>query len=553
MKELKRYFAYMGKNIYAYWTILTVTILVENALQVLYSYINKQTLNAVEYADMQLFKQAAVLCVIVVVLKCLFPYLRYFMIKLVRKMVFELKIKLFEKLMRLDMNFYEKNHSAEGLKTLNWDANSLKDSWFSHVYWVLGKVSLGVSALIAMFVYSPLLTGISVAICGITAATSIWLNRAMKRNAKNIQLGTVALAKKLSDILAGFSVLKIYPGAGIVTDSFLEENKDVTRKELQRVRKASVLEMLSFLFGIMGSFGTIIAGTYLVSRGVLDYGTVMAVVTLQISLSNTMQRLGSSIATFTNSLVKAGRVFDFLELTCEEEDKGKALQDFSRASIKNRASLKSRASIKISGLTFSYENQKKVFDNWSIDIKPNEKIMVKGESGCGKSTLLKLILRFYDFREGFVEICGRDIMEYPIKQVRDMITYIPQDCYLFEGTVAENIALGSSTEATRAEIEYAAELAFAEEFILKLPDKYDTQLTAGGQNLSGGQRQRIAIARAFLKNAPILMMDEPSSALDAESERMVHEALRELMKDKLVIMVTHRDSGQEDFDRVVVL
>ncbi len=547
MKELKRYFAYMGKNIYAYLTILTVTILVENALQVLYSYINKQTLNAVEYADMQLFKQAAVLCVIVVVLKCLFPYLRYFMIKLVRKMVFELKITLFGKLMRLDMNFYEKNHSAEGLKTLNWDANSLKDSWFSHVHWVLGKVSLGVSALIAMLVYSPLLTGISVVICGITAATSIWLNRAMKRNAKNVQLGTVALAKKLSDILAGFSVLKIYPGVCIVTDSFLEENKDVTRKELQRVRKASVLEMLSFLFGIMGSFGTIIVGTYLVSRGVLDYGTVMAVVTLQISLSNTMQRLGSSIAIFTNSLVKAGRVFDFLELTCEEEDGGKALQDFSREPIK------SRASIKISGLTFSYENQKKVFDNWSIDIKPNEKIMLKGESGCGKSTLLKLILRFYDFYEGSVEICGRDIMEYPIKQVRDMITYIPQDCYLFEGTVAENIALGSSTEAARTEIEHAAGLAFAEEFILELPDKYDTWLTAGGQNLSGGQRQRIAIARAFLKNAPILIMDEPSSALDAESERMVHKALRELMKDKLVIMVTHRDSGEDSFDRVVVL
>lgn len=541
MKELKRYFAYMGKNIYAYWMILIVTIIVESALQVLYSYINKQTLNAVEYKDMQLFKQAAALCVIVVVLKCLFPYLRYFMIKLVRKMVFELKITLFAKLMRLDMNFYEKNHSAEGLKTLNWDANSLKDSWFSHVYWVLGKVSLGVSALVAMFIYSPLLTGISVVICGITAATSIWLNRAMKRSAKNVQLGTVALAKKLSDILSGFSVLKIYPGAGIVTDSFLEENKDVTRKELQRVRKAAALEMLSFLFGIMGSFGTIIFGTYLVSRGALDYGTVMAVVTLQISLSNTMQRLGSSIATFTNSLVKAGRVFNFLELTCEEEDGGKALQDFSRASVK------------ISGLTFSYGNQKKVFDNWSIDIKPKEKIMLKGESGCGKSTLLKLILRFYDFREGFVEICGRDIMEYPIKQVRDMITYIPQDCYLFEGTVAENIALGSSAEATRAEIEHAARLAFAEEFILELPDKYDTQLTAGGQNLSGGQRQRIAIARAFLKNAPILMMDEPSSALDAESEKMVHKALRELMKDKLVIMVTHRDSGEENFDRIVVL
>lgn len=541
MKELKRYFAYMGKNIYAYWAISIATIIIENALQVLYSYINKQTLNAVEYANAQLFRQAVVLCLIIVVLKCLFPYLRYLMIKLVRKMVFELKMTLFEKLMKLDMNFFEKNHSAEGLKTLNWDANSLKDSWFSHVYWVLGKVTLGISALAAMLMYSPLLTGISVVICMMTATASVWLNHAMKRSAGNVQQGTVKLAKSLSDILEGFSVLKIYPGFGIVTNRFLEENNSVTLKEMQRVRKASVLEMLSFLFGIMGSFGTIICGTYLVFHGEMDYGTVMAVVTLQISLSNTMQRLGSSIAIFMNSLVKAGRVFDFLELTCEEKDACKGIQDFSKASIK------------ISKLTFSYENQKKVFDNWSIDTKPDEKIMLKGESGCGKSTLLKLMLRFYDFEEGSIEICGRNILEYPIKQVRDMITYIPQDCYLFEGTVAENIAFGSSAEVTRDAVEHAARLAFAEEFILELPDKYDTWLTSGGQNLSGGQRQRIAIARAFLKDSPILMMDEPSSALDAESERMVHKALKELMKDKLVIMVTHRNSGEGDFDRVVVL
>lgn len=187
MKELKKYFAYMGKNRYLYWAILIATLVVENALQILYSYINKRTLNAVEYSDLHLFWQMVVLCGVVVALKCLFPYLRYFMIKLVRKMVFELKIKLFQKLMRLDMSYFEKSHSAEGMKTLNWDANSLKDSWFSHVYWVLGKVTLGVAALITMFIYSRLLTVISVVICVITAWVSVWLNNAIKKNAKIVQ------------------------------------------------------------------------------------------------------------------------------------------------------------------------------------------------------------------------------------------------------------------------------------------------------------------------------------------------------------------------------
>ena len=543
MKELKRYFTYMGKYAFLYWVILCTTLIIENALQIIYSYINKQTLNAIEYGNMQMFKQAVIMCIIVVALKCLFPYIRYLMITLVRKMVFELKIKLFNKLMKLNMTFYENNHSAETIKTLNWDANSLKDSWFSHVYWVLGKVTLGLSALIAMLMYSKLLTFISVIISIITAIVSIWLNNAMKENAKKVQTGTVKLTKNLSDILAGFSVLKMYPGAGVITGRFLEENEDVTNKEIQRVKKMAVLEMLSFLLGLCGSFGTIIAGMYLVSKGLMDYGTVMAVVTLQISLSSTMQRLGDSIATFSNSLIKAGRVFDFLELTCEEKDliTDKVLDNYSVASIS------------IKNLTFAYEGGEKVFDNFSIDIKTKEKILIKGESGCGKSTLLKLLLRFYNFDSGTIKINDKDIKEYPLTQIRNMITYIPQDCYLFEGSILENIAYGSDKAVTKAEIENAARIAYADEFIGRLPDKYNTQITHGGHNLSGGQRQRLAIARAFLKSSPILIMDEPSSALDAESEAMVNKALKELMKDKLVIMVTHRENCKDDYDRVVMI
>lgn len=547
MRDLKRYFSYMGKNIYIYWFILIITIIVENTLQVLYSYNNKQILNAVEYSDIQLFKRAAVLCVIMLVCQCGFPYLRFWMIRLVRKMVFELKITLFEKLMKLDMNYYEKSHSAEGIKTLNWDANSLKDSWFSHVYWVLGKISLGISALITMFLFSPLLTSVSIIFCAITVTASIWLNAVIRNNAKNVQAGTVKIVRSLSDILTGFTVLKIYPGAGIVTDRFFKENEEVTDKEMSRIKNASVLETLSFLLGILGSFGTIIAGVYLVSKGKMDYGTVMAVVTLQMSLVNTMQRLGSSLATFTTSLVKANRVFDFLELKCEEETGG---QNTDEAVITN---MSGKTSINISNLTFWYEGQKKVFDNWSINIKPDERIVLKGESGCGKSTLLKLLLRFYDYQSGAISINEKDILQYSVMQLRNMITYIPQNCYLFEGTVAENIAYGGSVQAMREDIEAAARLAFADEFIKELPDKYDTYITGGGMMLSGGQRQRIAIARAFLKNSPILIMDEPSSALDAESEKMVYTALKELMKNRLVIMVSHRDTGENDFDRVIVM
>lgn len=543
MREIKRYFAYMGRHRRLYWTILIITLIMESALEISYSYINKQTLNAVEFGNMKQFRLALLLCLAVIILKCAFPYLRYFQIKLVRTMVFEIKNRMFHKLMKLDMNYFVKNHSGEALKTLNWDANSLKDSWFSHVYWVLGKIVLGISSLLAMYLYSPILTVISVIFCGITVVVSVKLNSEIKKSAKAVQNSTTALANYFSDILQGFSVLKLFAGSSIVLSHFHEENETVYMQEKRRVEKAAGLEMISFLLGILGSFGTIAAGVFLCQRGKLDYGTVMAVVTLQMNISSAMQGMGSSMAVFQTSLVKAGRVFDFLELDCEEAGKKEAIPvDFAAEPVDIR------------GLTFSY-GQEYIFSKTNMRVRHNEKIIIKGHSGCGKSTLFQLLMGFYPVDAGQIRIYGKDIAAYDLGQLRNMITYISQNNYLFEGTVAENIALGSnhSVPKMREEIVRAAQFAYADEFIRELPDGYDTLVGAGGSKLSGGQRQRIAIARAFLKDAPILLMDEPSSALDIESEQKINEAVRKLMADRVVIMVTHRETGTDGFDRVINL
>lgn len=611
MHELKRYFSYMGKHQFTYWMILITTIVTENVLNILYSYVNKQTLNAIEYSDMRLFRSAVILCVIVLILRCLFPYLRYFSIHLVRQMFFEVKSTLFDKLLTLNMSWYESNHSGDGIKALNWDANSLKDSWFSHVYWILGKVTIGISSLITMFIYCPLLAGISVVVCLMTATVTIYLNNSMKKSSKKVQEATVNLAKWLNDILAGFSILKMYSGSNIVIDKYLNENQNVTSKELERTRKASFLEMLNFLLGLLGSFSTILFGVYLVSKNMIDYGTIMAVVTLQISLSATMQRLGGAVTTFNNSLVKASRVFDFMDIgdvedmMCSDIEDNCGVLNMTDSNARDNCSAQAGGcTIDIKNLTFSYNSHKNTLTNFNLNIGCNEKITLKGKSGCGKSTLLKLLLRFYDYQNGHIKINNIDLKDYPVSKLRNMIAYIPQDCFLFEGTIAENIAYGLGAETlhiynsinddnigdnifndinnrhnnfnkkinypisfnninstlntfnnndvvTLSDIISAAKLAYADEFISQLPDGYETHINSGGTNLSGGQRQRIAIARAFLKNAPILLMDEPSSALDEESEKMINKALHKLMQNKLVIMVSHRDSGDEEFDRVV--
>ena len=565
MKDLKRFLSYMGKNSFTYWFILIATLIIESFLQILYSYVTKRTINAIEFQNIELFRTAVIASVIIVILKCLFPYLRYFQIKLVRKMVYELKLKLYEKLLSMNMDFFKSTHSADVIKTLNWDANSLKDSWFSHIYWVLGKIVMVASAIITMCFYSPILMGISLIICAFTAFVSVKINKSIKKYAKMVQKKSTKLSILLSNIIAGFVTLKMNSGAKIVLNHFYEECEEAFQLEKSRVKVEASFEMTAFLLGVIGSFGTIIAGAVLVSEGTLDFGTVMAVVTLQMSVSNAMQRLGGSISALTTSMVRASHVFDFMELDMEEQINWFTGEKSGKKELKGENSDvfgEGQPVLEISDLQFSYNENDELKDKSKdctqlccrkMQISAGEKIMITGESGCGKSTLLKLMQGFYPVENEKIKIYGKDINEYELDELRNIITYVPQDCYLFEGTVAENIAFGWNGENAPSMdmILVAAKEAYADKFIEHLSDGYNTKVTAGGSNLSGGQRQRIAIARAFMKNAPIVLMDEPLSALDTYSENVLLKAMKALLKDKTVIMVSHRMTGMDKFERVV--
>lgn len=565
MKDLKRFLSYMGKYSFTYWFILIATLIIESFLQILYSYVTKRTINAIEFQNIELFRTAVIASVIIVILKCLFPYLRYFQIRLVRKMVYELKLKLYEKLLSMNMDFFKSTHSADAIKTLNWDANSLKDSWFSHIYWVLGKIVMVVSAIITMCFYSPILMGISLIICAFTAFVSVKINKSIKKYAKMVQKKSTKLSILLSNIISGFVTLKMSSGARIVLNHFYEESEEAFQLEKSRVMVEASFEMAAFLLGVIGSFGTIIAGTVLVSEGTLDFGTVMAVVTLQMSVSHAMQRLGGSISALTTSIVRASHVFDFMELDMEEQINRLTGENPGKEVFKGESSDvfgKGQPVLEISDLQFSYNDNDKLKDKskdcaelccGKMQIRAGEKIMLTGESGCGKSTLLKLIQGFYPVENEKITIGGKDINEYELDELRNIIAYVPQDSYLFEGTIAENIAFGWNGENVPSMdmIIAAAKEAYADKFIEHLPDGYNTKVTVGGTNLSGGQRQRIAIARAFMKNSPIVLMDEPSSALDTYSENVLLKAMKELLENKTVIMVSHRMTGMDKFERVV--
>jgi ABC-type multidrug transport system fused ATPase/permease subunit len=193
-----------------------------------------------------------------------------------------------------------------------------------------------------------------------------------------------------------------------------------------------------------------------------------------------------------------------------------------------------------------------VLKNISFSIEPGQMVGIVGPTGSGKSTVVSLIPRFYDPNKGTVKIDGRDVRDYKIHSLREQVGYVLQDTVLFRGTILENIAFGRP-KATRDEIVQAATLANADEFIARMPKGYDSMVGERGSTLSGGQRQRLGIARVMVRNSPILLLDEPTAALDSESEKLVIEALERLMKGRTVITIAHRLSTIRDADKIIVI
>ncbi|MDD3239400.1 MAG: ABC transporter ATP-binding protein [Lachnospira sp.] len=539
MNKYKRFFSYLGKWKVPYFLILAATLLVTGTLSFGNSYANKMMFNSVEYGNRQLFVKACILLCILLVVAVLMPYLRLFHMQVVRKVVFKIKVEMFEKLTVTDMQYFEQHHSGDTLKRLGWDGASLKDAYFSNVFRVSNLLFNGVVSVASMFYYDWKLAIVSIVFSIISVVISIGINTTIGKISDHLEEQIAKLYEKLSDVLSGLPIIKMYSGGKLAIDGYVHENDQAARQLKKRARTMSALSGILFVTGMLANFGTIAVGVYLVMKNEIDYGTVMAVVTLQMAVSGSLQYIGMAFAGLQAALATAKRVFDFLEHSeCEELGKEKVID------------IHPEEGIQVNHVTFAYADRPPVFQDFSFNVGQNEKLMILGESGCGKSSILKLLLRFYDYEAGEIRILGHDIREYSLYQLRKLITYVPQENYLFEGTIAENIAFGNP-HATKEEVIAAAKLAYADEFIKDFPNQYETMMTASGKNVSGGQRQRIALARAFIKNAPIVFLDEPSSALDVDSEQKINLAIKTLVQNRIVIMVTHRTTSFSEFDRVL--
>jgi len=453
----------------------------------------------------------------------------------------DLRRDLFDRILRLPTGFFAKTHSGDLVSRITNDVNGIRGA----IGWnLIGMVQHPLAALGA-FIFMLQIHAPLALLCVIVAPSTALLGKlfgaAMRRNSERLHELLARCNAFLHDAFAGHVIVRAFVLERRLHARYESLNEEQYGLEFKAARLNGGLSAAAHVVGMLAFFTAIGAGGYLVAADQLSVGSVMAFVQLLGRLTWPFTHFAHSWAQLQSSLAAADRLFKVL-------DEPVALETLPVP----KAPGPLKAGLSFHNVDFAYEEGVKVLEGFDLDVPAGKVTAIVGPSGAGKSTLFNLVLGLYRPQSGEIRLDGQLLWEMEPADLRSRISIVPQETYLFAGTVRENIAYGLPDSGEEA-IRRAAAAANAHDFIMRLPNGYDTEIGERGVRLSGGQRQRVAIARALLKDAPLLLLDEATSALDTESEYAVQEALSRLMKGRTTLVIAHRLSTVHHADRIVVL
>ncbi|MEM7280973.1 MAG: lipid A export permease/ATP-binding protein MsbA [Pseudomonadota bacterium] len=453
-----------------------------------------------------------------------------------------MRAQVFEHYLRLPTTFYDNESTGVLISKLTFNIEQVAEAATRSVT-VLIRDSLTILFLLAVMLYQQPFLSIFVLITAPIIGWLVkWVGKRFRRYSDRIQDSMGDLTKIAEEAVSGHRVIKVFGGEDYEREGFTELNESNRKLRIRFAgTHAGSMPVIQFIAGV--AIATIV---YFATQGspfsepmtAGEFGTFLAAMLL---LMAPLKRLTDINATIQKAVAASGSVFDLLDETIEPD---------SGLSIDGRC----RGDLTFSNVGFSYTTENApVLSGFNLTVSAGESVAIVGRSGSGKSTLVSLLPRFYEPTDGEIHLDGQNYLEFRLADLRAQIALVSQDVVLFNDTIARNIAYGNQQNAKVEDIVAAAEAAHVMEFVNDLPKGLDTLVGDRGVLLSGGQRQRIAIARALLKNAPILILDEATSALDSESERAIQSALEVLMQNRTTLVIAHRLSTIENADKIVVL
>jgi ATP-binding cassette subfamily B protein len=453
----------------------------------------------------------------------------------------DLRQDLFVQVNHLPQKYMEQTHSGDIVSRLTNDVTAAKDAFSDIMVQLLQVVASGIVFAVYLFTLSWELALITLAVGLIPIGFNRWMGRPLRRVSHEAQASLSSLNSRLRDLLAGMSVIRVFQQEERFLGEYGAANQTALAIAGRRARLQAAVNALNDFLGFQGLICVMIAGTYFIMTDRLSAGQAITAIQVMQHVLRPFLVLGDLWARIQQALAGADRIFEIMD---QEPEQLPAPQ--TEVEVGNGAALR------LTNVSFSYDT-KAVLTDVSLEVPQGKVTALAGPSGGGKSTLFKLLLGLYPCTEGTIAVLGRDINGYDLQALRQLIAFVPQDSYLYSGTIYDNIAWGRPEGASEAEVIAAAKAANAHDFIMQLPNGYQTKIGERGTQLSGGQRQRLSIARAILKDAPILLLDEATSSLDTEAEALVQEALNRLMQGRTTLVIAHRLSTIRNADCIHVI
>ena len=457
-----------------------------------------------------------------------------------RRVIMELRDAMFKRLLRLPKNYYDMATTGQIMSKFTYDVEQVASAT-TKVITILIRDTFTIIGLLAWMIYlSPMLASMFLLAGPFLVLLVSFVTKKFRKVSRRIQGSMGDVSRVLEESIKGQIVVKMFGGHDYEENQFHKINDDNRRQNMRMIATLALSSPILRLIVGIALAGVIYIATNDEVMNVVSVGTFTSYMVAMAMLFAPIKRLADINADLQRGIAAAESVFDLIDMV-EEKDTGSYMAD------------RVRGDIKISSVTFHYKTNENALKDINLDVKAGQTIAFVGRSGSGKSTLLNLLPRFYDVSEGSIKLDGHELSEYSLNNLRSHIAYVGQDIVLFNDTIEHNIAYGSFLDTDHSKVEEAAKLAYADKFIDDMSDGYNSLVGERGVMLSGGQRQRIAIARALLKDAPVLILDEATSALDTESERFIQKSLEKLIENRTTLVIAHRLSTIENADVIVVM
>lgn len=526
-----------GRSFWYYFGIVGMTI-GNTSIGVVSSVLLKEFVDSGNINSMgSLHKVVTILVAYIITLTILIPSCQYLYNRVAKLAYRDAKKELFYKILKLPVPYFEKVHSGKIMSVITNDSDKMMGVITARFRRTFAPFIQIITYMIPMFFFEWKLTLIMIAFDLISLYGDLKFSNRVKAVSKHVQENLSTMSEKLMNLLSGILVVRMFSMDRVLGNEYYNANENMSKKNLEKARVNGMHNAYTFLVSMVNTVLFLLVANILVVKGETTYGNILGIMSMQIILNESFKSFCQYLPMVFEGFAGTNRVDSFLALPEEEVPKMPAGENLSYVEFRN--------------VSFQYPGTDDyVFRDFNLKINKNETVAIVGESGSGKSTLAKLLLGFYPVKKGIISVAGRSMGSMQLDQLREQIAYVPQDAYIFNGSILDNIRYGCVT-ATKEQIIEAAKQANAYDFIMNMEHQFDTLVGERGTMLSGGQRQRIAIARAILKNAPILIMDEATAALDSESEALIKEAVDKVSKDKTTIIIAHRLSTIEGADRVV--